>query len=320
MPPDLTIRTRGIFTAAIVSNQNFCQGHYRMVVSLDRFPATLPGQFVQILCRRPGPQVSLQETDWPQGRLPDCHQAELTGVEPLLRRPISLAGREDRPDGRVELTIIYRVGGTGTAWLSSVEPDDELSLIGPLGNGFPICPDAPVAALVGGGVGIPPLMYLGRHLATVGREVAAFCGARTKGLLPLTVIPSACVDPEGTPSPCVAEFAAHGVSAALCTDDGSAGLRGFVSTAFERWLDAKNLSPGQLIVYSCGPEHMMQAVARICQARGIPCYLALERHMACGMGTCQSCAVKIAADNDRGWAFKLCCTDGPVFDARQVLW
>ena len=177
-----------------------------------------------------------------------------------------------------------------------------------------------MAALVGGGVGIPPLMYLGRHLATVGKEVAAFCGARTKGLLPLTIIPSACVDPEGTPSPCVAEFAAHGVSATLCTDDGSAGLRGFVSTAFQRWLDAKNLSPGQLIVYSCGPEHMMQAVARICQARGIPCYLALERHMACGMGTCQSCAVKIAADKERGWAFKLCCTDGPVFDARQVLW
>ena len=111
-----------------------------------------------------------------------------------------------------------------------------------------------------------------------------------------------------------------GCQESIATDDGSLGRAGFVDQAFEHWLDQAGLGAEDLVVYACGPEAMMQAVAEICLLREIECQLALERHMACGMGTCQSCVVKIRDGSDRGWSFKLCCTDGPVFDARDVVW
>jgi len=74
------------------------------------------------------------------------------------------------------------------------------------------------------------------------------------------------------------------------------------------------------VAYCCGPEALMKAVGEICITRGIECQLALERYMACGMGTCQSCNVRIRDDSTRGWSYKLCCTDGPIFDAREVVW
>ena len=106
----------------------------------------------------------------------------------------------------------------------------------------------------------------------------------------------------------------------IATDDGSLGYPGLVSEAFGRWLTTLEIDPKQLTTYACGPEPMMQAVGEICTPRGIGCQLALERHMACGMGTCQSCVVKIREKSDRGWSYKLCCADGPVFEAADVIW
>ena len=74
------------------------------------------------------------------------------------------------------------------------------------------------------------------------------------------------------------------------------------------------------MVYACGPEAMMRAVGETCIARGVEYQLSLERTMACGMGTCQSCVCRLRADNDRGWTYKLCCADGPVFDAAEIVW
>ena len=98
------------------------------------------------------------------------------------------------------------------------------------------------------------------------------------------------------------------------------GCKGFVTDAFGRWWKGAGISPDELVVYACGPEPMMRTVGETCMAAGIECYLSLERHMACGMGTCQSCIVKIRDDSEQGWSFKLCCTDGPVFDAGDVIW
>jgi dihydroorotate dehydrogenase electron transfer subunit len=249
----------------------------------------------------------------------------------MLRRPLSLAGRRDLDEGRCRLDIIYRVAGTGTRWLAGAIQGDQISILGPLGNGFTLRDDKALAVLVGGGVGIPPMIYLASALAQAGRRVVAFNGARTRTLLPLTLVPGAAPHADGTPSPAVAEFAELGVPAAVATDDGSLGFAGLVSHAFENWLNAQCVAraslpalhpaPADLAVYSCGPEPMMRAVARTCLDRGIDCQLALERHMACGMGACQSCVVKVkdAAAPD-GWSYKLCCTDGPVFDATQLLW
>jgi dihydroorotate dehydrogenase electron transfer subunit len=174
--------------------------------------------------------------------------------------------------------------------------------------------------VIGGGVGIPPLIYLAEALCQAHKRVVAFSGARTGRLLPLTPTAGVDVRTDAHPTPCVEEFARFGAEAVLATDDGSLGFGGFVSNAFAEWLRARQPWPEGLAVYTCGPEPLMKAVADLCLAHGIACQLAMERYMACGMGTCQSCVVKVRDDTEQGWSFKLCCTDGPVFDARDLLW
>jgi dihydroorotate dehydrogenase electron transfer subunit len=310
-------RARGQYLATLLANQPVCRDHFRLVLGAPYLPPTAPGQFIQLQCRRLDPQTSAREVAWQSGSPPTLTQPELTNREPFLRRPLSLAGRRQTPQG-AELDVIYRVIGAGTGWLSRAQPGEQLSLIGPLGNAFRIGP-APRAAIVGGGVGIPPMMYLAEALAAAGKEVVAFSGARARDLLPLELT---CQDPSpaGHPLMCVREFADLGIPSVVATDDASAGFAGVVSEALRNWLSAHLPEPAELAVYCCGPEPLMRAVSEIALSRGYACQLALERHMACGLGTCQSCVVKIRDQSPRGWAFKLCCTDGPVFDAQDVLW
>ncbi len=308
---------RGLFTATILANESLCEQHYLLRLHMASFPPTQPGQFIQIQCRPPQVPQGYRQADWPAQGPPRLTGPELQDREPLLRRPISLAGRRDVSDG-VELELIYRSVGAGTRWLSRAAAGNEISILGPLGNAFAVSGTKKFAAVVGGGVGIPPMIYLSRSLAAAGKSTVAFCGVRTAKLLPVTTSATPPVD--GTAALCVDAFSAAGVPCAVTSDDGSIGLAGFVPQALEKWLDGANIAPADAVVYCCGPEVMMWAVGRMCLTRGIECWFSMERHMACGVGTCQSCIVKIRADNERGWEFKLCCTHGPVFNARDVMW
>jgi len=325
-----TARARGVFAGEVVANRPICREHFRLNLVVAGFPPTGPGQFVQVQCRPLDSPVDSIVTDWPADRPPKLTQAELRDAEPFLRRPISLAGRTDR-HGVAELSFIYHVVGTGTRWLAGVGEGDSLSVLGPLGNAFAIRERAPAAVVIGGGAGIAPLMCLAGALAAAGKKTVAFAGARSADRVPLTIVPGARVPADVAATPCVAEFATAGVSAVIATDDGSLGYRGLVSDAFAAWLASSGLGrgipvgsraahPTGLVVYCCGPEAMMQAVAAACAVADIECQLALERHMACGMGTCQSCVVKTRTADPPGWKYSLCCTDGPVFSARDVLW
>lgn len=313
------VARRGQFVATVLANDALCDEHFLLRLHVPGLLPTRPGQFVQLQCRHMNDQVDLRETSWPPDQPPRLSQPELTNREPFLRRPISLAGRRDVPGGG-ELELIYRTVGTGTHWLArELKTGDRLNVLGPLGNGFAISNTKPLAALIGGGVGIPPMLYLAEALARAGKTAVAFNGVRTARLLPLKLTSELpCSD--GTPALCTEGFARNGVKSVIATDDGSLGYHGMVGKAFEKWLDESRIDPSQLVVYSCGPERMMQAVAQICLARDIDCQLALERHMACGMGTCQSCICKMRSEGPRAWAFKLVCTDGPVFSARNILW
>jgi dihydroorotate dehydrogenase electron transfer subunit len=243
----------------------------------------------------------------------------------MLRRPFSLAGRRD-VGGRVEIDIIHRIVGIGTEWLSRLGVGDEVGVLGPLGNKFDLPRVDATAVLVGGGVGIPPMLYLAEKLA--GRSAVAFCGALTRDLLPLTIVQD--VPPNGaTPTRSIADFARHGIPSVITTDDGSYGLRGFVTQALEQYLDALGTQNSALstVLYTCGPEPMMKRVADIAAARGIECQIAVERAMACGMGTCQSCCIRVKKTDPsqpplagRDWCYRLACTDGPVFRGRDLLW
>jgi dihydroorotate dehydrogenase electron transfer subunit len=299
--------------ATVLSNRSLCREHFQLDLLVSTFAPTEPGQFVQLHCRDLIQDTDPDPIDWQPGQRPAFHDADLLAAQTMLSRPFSLAGREDRPDG-VRLTVIHRVVGTGTAWLAHLATGDRVSVLGPLGNKFILPPENGTALLVGGGVGIPPMLYLADHLRT--RRAVAFCGATTRDLLPLKII----AESDSTqPALCIAEFARANVPAIITTDDGSYGTLGYVTQALEQYLDAQKNDPSFLpTIYTCGPEPMMRRVAEIALTRSIPCQVAVERAMACGMGTCQSCVIKVKTGD--GWRYRLSCTDGPVFSASDLLW
>ena len=316
---------RNQFIATVAANVLLCTEHYRLVLRLPDFPATQPGQFIQIACRDLDADESREqacEVDWQPGRAVEVCVADLESPMALLRRPFSLAGRRDLGDGGgVELDIIHRVVGVGTDWLSRLRGGDDVHILGPLGNTFRLPTPQETAVLVGGGVGIPPMLYLAEHLA--GRRAVAFCGALRRDLLPLTITADASPAAEATLS--IDEFARHRIPSVITTDDGSFGFRGFVTQALERHLGAH--AGRDIVIYTCGPELMMKRVADIAAARDIECQVAVERAMACGMGTCQSCCIKVRKPDPSkpplvgsDWCYRLACTDGPVFLGRDLLW
>ena len=317
--------TRGQFTAAVAATVPICREHFRLTLRLAAFPPTEPGQFVQILCADPPTDDEPRAFDWEPG------QRLAISLEPAatLRRPFSLADRRDMAGG-VELDVIHRTVGVATDWLARLAVGDAVSILGPLGNRFAPPAGDGAAVLVGGGVGIPPMIYLARRWA--GRvPMVVFAGATTRDLLPLTITDhapppthAADIDPLYN----VAEFPA--APAVIATDDGSYGFRGYVTAALSAYLDrwyAEATISHRPTVYTCGPEPMMRAVADVAAARGVACQVAVERAMACGMGTCQSCCIRVrkpdpAAPPMAGsdWAWRLACTDGPVFAAADLLW
>lgn len=308
---------RGIFTAAVVEHRKLCREHYLIRVHLPDFPETAPGQFVQL---------ALAPSSSSGNFVPE---SLLT-----LRRPFSIAAHTTTEQGST-LDFIYRVVGQLTSALERLRVGDNLSILGPLGTPFPLPqPDQP-ALLVGGGVGIPPMIYLASHLCQTrgsGSGVIAFAGATTRDLLSLTVTNDAPPPTTTSVSPLynISEFAVSGVPAVISTDDGSYGFRGYVTDALDAYLaryfsDSWDITAPDArprpVIYTCGPEIMMKKVADIALRRGITAYAAVERAMACGLGTCQSCVIKVkATDAPDGWRFALSCTEGPVFDTRLLLW
>jgi dihydroorotate dehydrogenase electron transfer subunit len=327
------------FTATVLVNTNLCRDHYRLILKSPSFPPTRPGQFIQISCRALSPSPGTpgegwggglsgnarfpcadilpepREFDWSPGSHISVSDPELAEPTAVLRRPFSLAGRRGQ-----EIDIIHRVVGLGTHYLATLNPGDEIDILGPLGNTFTLPAPGQFAIMVGGGVGIPPMIYLASQLA--GTPAVAFAGSVTRDLMPLT---------PGSTQFDTTEFSAFNVPTILATDDGSLGFRGFVTQALEEFLDGR-LAPqiprvGSPILYTCGPEPMMKRVADIALRRNLPCQVAVERAMACGMGTCQSCCIRVKKPDPArpplpgsDWCYRLTCTDGPIFQAAQLLW
>ncbi len=309
---------RSVTVGEVIVNEPICAEHFRLIVRCESFGPCAAGQFVQLQCadadgQYAAPHAIEEQSDgwW------TLQDPELTGQAALLRRPISLAGAVQKPDG-VHLEMIYRVVGVGTNFLSRLKPGGSLGVLGPLGNPFLIPAEKSTAVLIGGGVGIPPMLYLAESLQAAGKNAIAFCGVRREHLLPLTPEGEP-IDTTGQPTMCLAEFNVRNTPAVVACDDGTVGREGLVTNALLHWLRESKTPHDQIVAYSCGPEPMMKALAELCSELGISCKLSLERHMACGMGTCQSCVVKLRDDSPDGWRYGLCCKDGPVFDFERVL-
>ncbi|MBU0700960.1 dihydroorotate dehydrogenase electron transfer subunit [bacterium] len=215
---------------------------------------------------------------------------------PLLRRPFSI--HRITPFG---IEILFRIVGTGTKLLSEKRQGDELDIIGPLGHGFSIKNNAFTAILVAGGVGVAPLFALAERLRQF-TEVRILIGSKTKtGVI------------------CLEKFEALGIDVQVATDDGSLGIKGVATDLLEDFL-ATSASP-QLPIYGCGPMPMLRILSEIAHLYSSPCQISLEANMACGVGACLGCVAKIANPHSPShFEYKRVCVDGPVFDAREILW
>jgi dihydroorotate dehydrogenase electron transfer subunit len=304
--------------ACVVACTPVCREHVSIELMLPTFAASAPGQFLQLLCRDDS-AAAPEIREWPTDGFPSVADADLSGQRPFLRRPFSIADRWTGSDGSVRLAVISRAVGLGTRWLERLQAGETLNLTGPLGHGFQLPPrDMPVV-MIGGGVGIPPLLYLARHLWAQGwRDVTAVFGATSGTLLPLTLNAEPAAD--GAPTRCVVLPADAQFPAIVTTDDGTVGLPGRVTVGLQAWYAQRAPTERRALVCACGPARMLKAVAELTRKLGLPCQLCVERNMGCGIGTCLSCVVRRRdARRPEGWSWALACSDGPVFERDELL-
>ena len=220
----------------------------------------------------------------PEG--PDQFVHVKCGHSRLLRRPISICDWEENL-----LRIVFEVRGEGTEWLSRRKAGDRLDVLGPLGRGFRMDREGRYL-LVGGGIGVPPM--LGCAKWTAGRSTAVL-GFRSADRAMLS---------EDFQKSCKEIF--------LCSDDGSIGRHGFVDAQVR---DILEKDKDFTAVLACGPKPMLKNVAAVAAGFGVPCQVSMEERMACGVGACLGCAIQMADGT-----MKHVCKDGPVFNAEEVDW
>ncbi len=254
--------------AKVVRQVEIGAGYRYLVLEAPRMAGELqPGQFVHV--RVPALEAS------------------------ALRRPFSVF---DAADGTV--TLLYKTVGRGTRALNEVQEGDALSVLGPLGHGFPVrCEGVPL--FVGGGYGVAPLHFLAkRFVAAAGLpRPKVFLGGRTAADL-------LAVD----------KFRQLGVEVFTATNDGSAGVKGLVTDPLDDELANLRNRQERFELFACGPDPMLKAVALRATGTGSKGWISMDRHMICGVGACYACIQKTVRGNSR------CCIEGPVFAAEDLVW
>jgi dihydroorotate dehydrogenase electron transfer subunit len=257
--------------ATILWNRQVGPDYYQIALACSGYARAIPGQFVML-------QVSSRH-------------------EPLLRRPFSIFRLTEPAAGTHAVALLYTVVGVGTGILAQLEPGQRVDILGPLGNGFSVPRDARRIYLVGGGIGVPPLLFLATVLKQQGRDMSTchmFLGGQHQADL-------LCLD----------DFEALGVATTVTTDDGSAGERCLITQPLERIVAQ---TPPELLC-ACGPLGMLRCLIDISRQYQIPSQISLETMMACGMGACLGCAVQKSDNSGQYWH---ACKDGPVFDADLI--
>ncbi len=235
-----------------------------------------------------------------------------------MRRPLSILASDP---GAGTLAFLYKVVGLGTTALARREPGDRLSVMAPIGTPFEARPERPRALLLGGGVGIPPMVFLATDLrahAAEGFDPLVLMGSEVP--FPFETAASRLAVP-GVPAEtraALASLEAIGVPSRLASLQGYPGChRGYVTDLARCWLDALSAAERtQVEVFACGPHPMLAAAARLAHDYDLPCQVSLEEYMACAVGGCAGCVVEV--QTPEGPAMKRVCVDGPVFDARAV--
>lgn len=241
------------FSTKVLSNRKVAQGIYQMEVKNNK-AIVKPGQFYM-----------LKAWDY-----------ALT-----LMRPISVFKVSDEV-----ITFLYRVVGKGTEVLSKIKARQEIQIMGPLGNGFPCNYQQKRIALVGGGIGIPPLFETAKLLKSQGNEIDVFLGYKDELFA-------------------YEDYEEVADRIFIACEEGTEGYKGFVTDIFH---------PEKYdVVYTCGPDVMMKKVNEMCKANNVPIWLSMERRMACGIGACLGCTCKTKQGMVR------VCKEGPVFNGNDVI-
>jgi len=257
----------------ILNHQKIGPRHFKLTLASSYISShAQPGQFVQVKCSE--------------------------SRDPLLRRPLSLH-RILKEHGTFEL--LYEVVGKGTELLTRYFVGEEIDCLGPLGKGFTIDPKKKIHILVGGGVGVVPLLSLAEQLsqAKPSSPLALYIlvGAKTREWVL-----------------CEGDFRKITDQVLVATDDGSYGRKGFISDLLLEFIEnqLRTLDFGFSTIYACGPKEMLKIITEIAFQKKINCQISLEERMACGIGACLGCAVKTKKGH------KMVCKDGPVFDASEL--
>lgn len=231
------------------------------------------------------------------GLAKEAAAGQFIGVYPkdkstLLPRPISICEVEKEEN---KLRIVYRVAGKGTGEFSAYQAGDEVEILGILGNGFPLVEAQNLkVVLMGGGIGIPPMVELAKELRDADVSVIAIAGYRDNQLF-------------------LKEDLEKYAGVYVATEDGSEGVKGNVLTVMEE----KNVQAD--IIMACGPMPMLRGIKKYSEEKGIKAYISLEERMACGVGVCLGCVCKTKkVDHHSHVNNARICTDGPVFDAEDV--
>jgi len=234
-----------------------------------------------------------------------------------LRRPISIM-RTDPHSGTVD--FLYKVFGEGTRLLSQRKVGEKLDILGPIGSPFVPHMERTRPLLIGGGVGIPPMIFLAERLRTIKGAYSPFVIMGSEVPFPFQSRPSQIMVP-GVPAEVIAAMPLledWGIASRLASLQGYPGcFEGYVTDLARHWLDALTDEQRQEVeVFSCGPHPMLEAVAKLAAEYHLPCQVSMEEFMACGVGGCAGCVVEV--QTEKGPAMKRVCVDGPVFDARSV--
>ncbi|WP_455383319.1 dihydroorotate dehydrogenase electron transfer subunit [Salinispira pacifica] len=233
---------------------------------------------------------------WPDGLPPPRPGQFLTirvveAAMPLLRRPFAVSSFDARSR---TAGIIYQRRGPATTLLAAADAGDMLDMLVPLGNWFPEPEPEMKVVLAAGGIGMGPIFYFARELRLAGGEPLLVLGARGVAHLP-------------------AEDLLDGLDANVCTDDGS---RGFPGTVLD-YIEHSGIGKGErCVIYGCGPTPMLAAVAAFARERQLPFWVSMEQTMGCAVGACMGCAIPVHGPA----RYARVCTEGPVFDAREIVW
>lgn len=214
--------------------------------------------------------------------------AQITAEGFFLRRPISICDI-DKINGTIR--FVFEVRGHGTEKISELNKGDLIDIIAPLGKGFKVIEDGK-AVCIGGGIGTPPMVGIAKKY---GEKATVISGFRSANAVILQE-----------------DFKAAGCETILCTDDGSAGIHGFVTEALKTCLESGKPD----IIYACGPMPMLKGIVDIAEKYSIETQVSLEQRMACGVGACLGCVCRTVKDGRE--IYSHVCKDGPVFDSKEV--